>query len=70
MRLYPTNIAAKVSSITKHFRENVAWRLDSKAKAMVVTGSRKEAARYKLAFDNYIKQHGYADAKAIVAFSG
>lgn len=70
VRLHPTNIAAKVSIIIEHFRENVAWRLDGKAKAMVVTGSRKEAVRYKLAFDKYIEQHGYADVKAMVAFSG
>lgn len=70
VRLHPTNIANKVSLIIEHFRDNVAWRLDGKAKAMVVTSSRKEAVRYKLAFDNYIKQHGYADVKAMVAFSG
>jgi type I restriction enzyme, R subunit len=70
VRLHPTNIASKVSIIIEHFRENVAWRLDGKAKAMVVTGSRKEAVRYKIAFDNYIKQHGYGDVKAMVAFSG
>jgi len=70
VRLHPTNIAAKVSIIIEHFRENVAWRLDGKAKAMVVTGSRKEAVRYKLAFDKYINQHGYADVKAMVAFYG
>lgn len=39
VRLHPTNIASKVSIIIEHFRENVAWRLDGKAKAMVVTGS-------------------------------
>lgn len=70
VRLHPTNIAAKVSIIIEHFRENVAWRLDGKAKAMVVTGSRKEVVRYKLAFDNYINQHGYGNIKAMVAFSG
>ena len=70
VRLHPTNIAAKVSIIIEHFRENVAWRLDGKAKAMVVTGSRKEAVRYKLSFDKYINEHGYRDVRALVAFSG
>lgn len=70
VRLHPTNIASKVSIIIEHFRENVAWRLDGKAKAMVVTGSRKEAVRYKLAFDDYIAKHGYKDVNAMVAFSG
>jgi len=70
VRLHPTNIGAKVSIIIEHFRDNVAWRLDGKAKAMVVTGSRKEAVRYKLAFDKYIQSQGYTDINAMVAFSG
>jgi type I restriction enzyme R subunit len=44
--------------------------LGGKAKAMVVTGSRKEAVRYKLAFDKYIAENKYSDVKALVAFSG
>lgn len=70
VRLHPTNIGAKVSIIIEHFRDNVAWRLDGKAKAMVVTGSRKEAVRYKLAFDKYIAEKGYKGINALVAFSG
>lgn len=70
VRLHPTNIAAKVSIVVEHFRQNVAWRLDGKAKAMVVTGSRKEAVRYKLAFDKYIADKGYKGLSALVAFSG
>ncbi len=70
VRLHPTNIGAKVSIIIEHFRDNVVWRLDGKAKAMVVTGSRKEAVRYKLAFDKYISDKGYKDINALVAFSG
>ncbi|WBM80676.1 hypothetical protein KIV56_04565 [Cryobacterium breve] len=37
---------------------------------MVVTGSRKEAVRYKLAFDDYVERSGRADIRALVAFSG
>jgi type I restriction enzyme R subunit len=70
VRLHPTNIGAKVSIIVEHFRDNVSWRLDGKAKAMVVTGSRKEAVRYKIAFDKYIADKGYTDINALVAFSG
>jgi type I restriction enzyme R subunit len=70
VRLHPTNIGSKVSIIVEHFRQNVAWRLDGKAKAMVVTGSRKEAVRYKLAFDKYIAEMGYKNLNALVAFSG
>ena len=37
---------------------------------MVVTSSRLHAVRYKQAIDNYINDKGYADIKALVAFSG
>lgn len=70
VRLHPTNISSKVSIIVEHFRQNIARLLDHKAKAMVVTGSRKEAVRYKLAFDAYIQENGYEGLQALVAFSG
>ena len=70
VHLHPTNISSKVQIIIEHFRQNIAHLLDGKAKAMVVTGSRKEAVRYKLAFDKYIAEHKYKDVKALVAFSG
>ena len=70
VRLHPYNIAQKVQVIVEHFRHNVAWRLGGEAKAMVVTGSRKEAVRYKLALDKYIREQGYTDVSALVAFSG
>ena len=60
VKLHPHNISQKVQVIVEHFRANVAWRLDGKAKAMVVTGSRKEAVRYKLAIDKYIHDAGYS----------
>src|SRR5690606_11338429 len=41
-----------------------------KAKAMVVTASRLHAVRYKLAIDRYIREKGYHDVAALVAFSG
>src|SRR5205823_7032922 len=70
VRLHPYNIAQKVAIIVEHFRANVAWRLNKEAKAMVVTGSRKEAVRYKLAIDKYISENGYKDISTLVAFSG
>lgn len=70
VKLHPTNISQKVAIIVEHFRDNVAWRLDGKAKAMVVTSSRKAAVRYKLAFDKYIDEKKYTDIAALVAFSG
>lgn len=71
VRLHPHNIAQKVAIIVEHFRENVAHHLAGRAKAMVVTSSRKEAVRYKLAIDNYLQLKGYeTQLAALVAFSG
>ena len=56
VRLHPYNISQKVAIIVEHFRNSVAWTLNGEAKAMVVTGSRKEAVRYKLAIDSYIRR--------------
>lgn len=67
---HPTNIAQKVRIIVEHFRENIAYRLDGKAKAMVVTSSIISAIEYRLEFDRYIQECGYEDIKALVAFSG
>lgn len=70
VRLHPYNIAQKIEVVVEHFRANVQWRLDGQAKAMVVVASRKEAVRWKLALDAYIKKKGYKDLAALVAFSG
>ncbi|MCM3778809.1 type I restriction endonuclease subunit R [Microbacterium hydrocarbonoxydans] len=71
VRLHPTNIAQKVAVIVEHFRTNVRSELGGRAKAMVVTGSRKEAVRYKLAIDAYLKEHKLdGQFGALVAFSG
>ncbi len=70
VKLHPHNISQKVQVIVEHFRENVMHHLAGRAKAMVVTGSRKEAVRYKLAVDRYIKDRGYTNLAALVAFSG
>lgn len=70
VKLHPYNISQKVQVIVEHFRANVAWRLDGKAKAMVVTGSRKEAVRYKMALDKYINDAGYSGLGVLAAFSG
>ena len=70
VRLHDYNIAQKVLVITEHFRDNVMGLLNGHAKAMIVTGSRKEAVRYKLEFDKYVSKKSYADMTAMVAFSG
>ena len=70
VRLHPHNIAQKVAVIVEHFRRNVAQRLNQEAKAMVVTGSRKEAVRYKLEMEKYAASKGYTNVLPMVAFSG
>jgi len=70
MSLHPHNISQKTEVIVEHFRENVAGRLDARAKAMVVTSSRLHAVRYMLAFRNYIAEKGYKNVRPLVAFSG
>ncbi|MGP5044789.1 DEAD/DEAH box helicase family protein [Glutamicibacter sp. BW77] len=66
--LHPSNVGQKVEIIIEHFRANVAHLLDGHAKAMIVTGSRQAAVRYKVETDKYLKQKGYG-YQSIVAFS-
>jgi len=70
VNLHPTNIAQKTEIIIEHFRSTVAHQLGGRAKAMVVTGSRLQAVKYKLSFDGYIQDKGYKDIHCLVAFSG
>jgi len=71
MSLHPTNVTQKVQFIIEHFHRNVEYRLDGKAKAMVVTSSRAAAVRYKKGFDKYIEKHPeYSGIHSLVAFSG
>jgi type I restriction enzyme R subunit len=70
LELHPVNIEQVVSVIVEHFRLYVMHELGGRAKAMVVTGSRLAAVKYKLAFDRYIKDNGYHGIRSLVAFSG
>jgi type I restriction enzyme, R subunit len=69
LRLHPHNIAQKTEVMVEHFQSVTRHKIGGRAKAMVVTGSRLEAVRYKQSFDRYIKEKGYA-IKSLVAFSG
>ena len=69
MRLHPHNIAQKTEIMIEHFYFATRHKIGGHAKAMVVTGSRLEAVRYKQSFDTYIKSKGYP-IKSLVAFSG
>lgn len=68
--LHPTNIKQKIEIIMEHFMDHVMFLLNGEAKAMVVTDSREAAVKYKLAFDEYIKEHNIDNIKALVAFTG
>ncbi len=67
---HPHNLATKTEVMVEHFRTHVKHKIGGRAKAMVVTDSRRQAVRYKLAFDKYIADKGYKDIKTLVAFSG
>ena len=69
LRLHPHNVAQKTEVMVEHFQAATRHKIGGRAKAMVVTGSRLEAVRYKQSFDQYIKSKGYA-IKTLVAFSG
>ncbi len=69
MKLHPYNIAQKTEVMVEHFQAVTRHKIRGRAKAMVVTGSRLEAVRYKQSFDRYIQAKGYA-IKSLVAFSG
>jgi type I restriction enzyme R subunit len=70
VNLHPTNIGQKTAIIIEHFRSTVQHLLGGKAKAIVVTASRLQAVKYKLSFDGYLQEKGYADIRCLVAFSG
>lgn len=63
------SIRTKTEIMVEHFHQQTANLLNGQAKAMIVTRSRLQAVRYKLAFDRYLKDKGYP-YKALVAFSG
>lgn len=70
LELHPVNIGQIVQVVVEHFRLKVMHEMGGRAKAMVVTGSRLSAVKYKQAFDRYIEDKGYTGIRALVAFSG
>jgi type I restriction enzyme, R subunit len=56
MRLHPHNIGQKTEVMVEHFQQFTRHKIGGRAKAMVVTGSRLEAVRYKQEFDRYIRR--------------
>ena len=69
LNLHPHNIAQKTEVMVEHFNAVTRHRIGGRAKAMVVTGSRLEAVRFKQSFDRYIREKQYP-IRTLVAFSG
>lgn len=68
--LHPYNIAQKTSIILDHFNEITRYKIDGKAKAMVVTASRLHAVRYYYEFAKQIRDKKLKGLDVLVAFSG
>src|ERR1017187_8378651 len=62
---HPYNLAQKTEVMIEHFQTFTKARIGGRAKAMVVTGSREHAGRYKQEFDKYIAEKGYTDIKTL-----
>jgi type I restriction enzyme R subunit len=67
--LHPHAINEKVRIMVEHFAAQVQHQIGGKAKAMIVTRSRRHAVRYRLAVDRHLAERGYG-FRALVAFSG
>lgn len=65
---HPRNIEEKTNVIIEHFLSHTKHKMNGRAKAMLVTTSREQAIRYKLAFDEVLKDKGFP-LKTVVAFS-
>jgi len=67
---HPEAIRQKTEIMAEHFLEQVVAqrKVNGQAKAMVVTGSRLSAVRYKLAFDAYLAERK-SPYRALVAFT-
>ncbi|MCH3995628.1 MAG: DEAD/DEAH box helicase family protein [Prevotella sp.] len=60
----------KAKMIVDWLMTKTIYKIKGKAKAMVVTSSRKQAVRYKQAIDKIIKEKYNGAVKTLVAFSG
>ncbi|MGH2555841.1 MAG: type I restriction endonuclease subunit R, partial [Actinomycetota bacterium] len=68
--LHPSHLAQKAEIVVEHLRRSTLHKIGGKAKAMVVCRSRLSAVRFRRAIDAHVREHGYGDPKALVAFSG
>lgn len=65
-----TTVDQKAAVIVEHFKRHIQLSLNGQAKAMIVTQSREHAYRHYEAIKGYIKDNGYKNLNALVAFSG
>ncbi len=66
---HPSTVEKKAKLMVDHFHNDVAHRIEGKARAMVVTRNIHAAMQYKDAFDAYLQKIN-SPYKSIVAFSG
>ena len=69
VELHPHAIKEKTEIMLDHFMNSTIHKIKGRAKAMLVTGSRKEAVLYKLEFDRQIKSRNLP-IKTLAAFTG
>jgi type I restriction enzyme R subunit len=65
-----TTVDQKAAVIVEHFKRHIQLSLNGQAKAMIVTQSREHAYRHYEAIKGYIKDNGYKNLDALIAFSG
>ncbi|MDA7861477.1 DEAD/DEAH box helicase family protein, partial [bacterium] len=65
----PKTIREKVEIICEHLDSKVIDKINGRARAMLITSSRKNAVTFKLEVDKYLEEQGLK-WKSIVAFSG
>lgn len=72
--MHPSSVSQHAREIVEHFVAHTRGRLGGRAKAMVVTGSRRSAVDMCRAIRDYITETGYGakfpDLGVLVAFSG
>ncbi|SNR66411.1 type I restriction endonuclease subunit R [Actinomadura mexicana] len=69
VKLNPAAVDQQAQIIVDHYREHIMPRLSGRAKAMVVTASRKQAVVLYQAIRSYVDKREFADCGALVAFS-
>jgi len=65
---HPETVKQKVEVIMNHFCANSVGRINGRAKAMIVTSSRRNAVKYRLAVDAWLKENPRS-FRALVAFT-